>query len=99
MIRYVLVTTAECLKVASSHTLSHTALDDMLPYEVWKKIVSYLPVRQAKELYTVNSVLFNIAMDLRYQEARLWTGSPKARVRKDLRVFRCVIFEYIHKFH
>ena len=67
-----------------------------LPYEIWKMIVSYLSVGRTKELYTVNSALFNIAMDLRYQEARLWTGKPKARVRKDLRVFWCVIFEYIH---
>lgn len=84
----------------SRHIVSYSSLDDMqLPWEIWKEIVSYLPVGRTKELYTVNSALFNIAMDLRYQEARLWTGTPKASVRKDLRVFRCVIFEHIHKLH
>jgi hypothetical protein len=53
-----------------------------LPYEIWNIIVSYLPVGQARELYTANSVLFDIAMDLRYQEALFCTDSPK-----DSRVF------------
>ena len=43
-----------------------------LPYEIWKMVVAYLPVAEAKKLYSVNSALFDIAMDLRYQEARLW---------------------------
>jgi len=64
-----------------------------LPYHIWKMIVSYLSVQGVKELYAVNSALFNIAMDLRYQEALLSAGGPKALVRKSLRVFRCVIFK------
>ena len=51
-------------------------------------IVSYLPIGQVKKLYPVNGALFDIAMDLRYQEAWLRSGGPKARVRKDMRVFR-----------
>jgi len=64
------------------------------PFEIWKKIVSYLPVQEVKKLYAVNNALFRISMDLRYQEARLSSGS-KAFVRKNLRVFRYVIFQLV----
>lgn len=67
-----------------------------LPYEIWEMVVAYLPVGDAKKLYSVNSALFDIAMGLRYQEARLQTSSPKALVRKDLRVFQSVIFSMYH---
>jgi len=83
-------------RAVSLHRVSLSSLVDMcaqLPIEVWKKIVSYLPVGGVKELYTVNSALFNIAMDLRYQVAWLCLENPKALVHECLRVFRCVIFE------
>ncbi|KDR76197.1 hypothetical protein GALMADRAFT_225877 [Galerina marginata CBS 339.88] len=37
-----------------------------LPYDVWLHVASYLSSEEVKRLYSVNRVLFNIAMDLLY---------------------------------
>ena len=40
-----------------------------LPFEIWLLIVQHLPAHQVRNLYSVNRALFNIALDLRYQDA------------------------------
>ncbi|EDR06717.1 uncharacterized protein LACBIDRAFT_299840 [Laccaria bicolor S238N-H82] len=40
-----------------------------LPYDVWAKIVSFIPKHVLRNLYAVNQVLFNFAMEERYKSA------------------------------
>jgi hypothetical protein len=40
-----------------------------LPYDVWARIVSFIPKDIVRKLYAVNQVLFHIAMEERYKSA------------------------------
>ena len=48
-------------------------LDKMieLPYEIWLMIVDCLPTHHVRRLYSVNRILFSIALDLRYKHASI----------------------------
>ncbi|KAF8149884.1 hypothetical protein B0H34DRAFT_165958 [Crassisporium funariophilum] len=49
---------------------ARTIMPDV-PYEVWRHITDFLPLKEVKQMYGVNRSLFNIAMDERYRTARL----------------------------
>jgi len=57
-----------------------------LPSEIWVLILAYLPSKYVRRLYFVNKLFFNIAMDLRYQEACIG-GNPKL-LGKDIQLFQ-----------
>ena len=40
-----------------------------VPYDVWRHITSFLSPDEVERLYTVNRMLFSLAMDQRYKEA------------------------------
>ena len=43
-----------------------------LPLDVWYHIISFIPTEQLQTLYAVNHTFFNLAMNIRYQEADLY---------------------------
>jgi hypothetical protein len=44
-----------------------------LPYDIWLEIVKFLPGDIVRRLFSVNRVLFEIAMDERYREVEIMT--------------------------
>ncbi|KAG7091038.1 hypothetical protein E1B28_010098 [Marasmius oreades] len=42
-----------------------------LPQDIWLHIASFIPPLQLEDLYSVNHILFNLAMDQRYQQISL----------------------------
>jgi len=56
-------------------------------------IVTYLPVKQVRRLYSVNRVLLNIALDMRYQEAKIGVYRDQL-VGTGLRILQYVIDYY-----
>ncbi|KAK7440467.1 hypothetical protein VKT23_017109 [Stygiomarasmius scandens] len=49
---------------SSSHTMPHT----QLPPDVWHHIALFLSPQAISSLWTLNSVFFNLAMDIKYQQ-------------------------------
>jgi len=59
-----------------------------LPYDIWSQIASDLPDSHVESLYAVNRSLFDIAMDLRYQEVIISADPDETRERgKDIRLY------------
>lgn len=42
-----------------------------IPFEIWLGILSYLPERDRKNLYSLNYALFELSMDARYRVVSL----------------------------
>ena len=57
-----------------------------LPTELWLLILAYFPPKFVQRLYSVNKLFFNIALDLRYQEACIGFN-PKHLLGKDIQLF------------
>ena len=62
-----------------------------LPYDIWSQITGYLPDNEVKLLYAVNRALFDIAMDLRYEEVMISANRNEWPKGNDIRLFLCVI--------
>lgn len=48
-----------------------------LPYDIWLHITRFIPALHLGQLYSLNSALFNIAMDQRYRQISFAYLSPK----------------------
>ena len=55
-----------------------------LPYDIWFQITTYLPDDEVKLLYAVNQALFDIAMNLRYEEVMISADSDKLPKGNDI---------------
>ena len=62
-----------------------------LPYDIWFQITSYLPDDEVKLLYAVNQVLFDIAMDLRYETVTISADLNEWPKGNDIRLFLSVL--------
>ncbi|KAL0959272.1 hypothetical protein HGRIS_014543 [Hohenbuehelia grisea] len=53
-----------------------------VPHDIWLYIASFLPIRAVRNLYSVNSSFFDIAMDARYRQVDLCGGLDRVMSRK-----------------
>jgi len=54
-------------------------------------MTSYLPDDEVKSLYAVNRSLFDIAMDLRYEEVMISADPNELPNGNDIQLFLCVL--------
>jgi hypothetical protein len=60
-----------------------------IPPEIWFHIAKFIPNKYLRDLLRVNSVFFNIAMDIRYKEIVISTRTIKQDI-KTLKRIRCM---------
>jgi len=58
-----------------------------LPHNIWSQITSHLPDNEVKLLYAVNRALFDIAMNLRYEEVMISADPDEWPKGNDIRLF------------
>jgi len=78
------------MRQPSSQTHSLTTMND-LPYDIWFQITTYLSHDEVKLLYAVNRALFDIAMDLRYEEAMISADLNEWPKGNNIRLFLSVL--------
>ena len=60
-----------------------------IPPEIWFHIAKFIPTKDLRDLLGVNSVFFNLAMDIRYREIVISTRSADQNM-KTLKRIRCM---------
>ena len=60
-----------------------------IPPEIWFHIAKFIPHEDLRDLLGVNSVFFNIAMDIRYRELVISTRTTDQDI-KTLKRMRCM---------
>ena len=60
-----------------------------IPPEIWFHIAKFIPNKDLRNLLGVNSVFFNIAMDIRYGEIMISTRTTDQDI-KTLKRIRCM---------
>ena len=60
-----------------------------IPPEIWFHIAKFIPNKELRDLLGVNSVFFNIAMDIRYREIVISTRTIDQDI-KTLKQLRCM---------
>ena len=56
-----------------------------IPPEIWFHIAKFIPNEDLRDLLGVNSVFFNIAMDIRYRELVVGTTDKDIKTLKRIR--------------
>lgn len=60
-----------------------------IPPEIWFHIAKFIPNKDLRDLLGVNSVFFNIAMDIRYRDIMISTRTTDQDI-KTLKRIRCM---------
>lgn len=64
---------------------------DNIPPEIWLHVAKFIPKEDLRDLLGVNSIFFNIAMDIRYREIVITTINMHDIMEfESLKRLRCV---------
>lgn len=66
---------------------------DSIPPEIWLRVAKFIPKEDLHDLLGVNSIFFNIAMDIRYREIMISTTTMHDIMKfefETLKRLRCV---------
>ena len=52
--------------------MSTSATNNNIPFEVWQRVASFIPQHFLRDLYSINPVFLQLALDERYREVRFF---------------------------
>ena len=69
-----------------------------IPPEIWLHVAKFIPKEDLRDLLGVNSIFFNIAMDIRYREIVISTITMHdiMKIETLIKRLRCVYFVFYH---
>ena len=53
-----------------------------IPPEIWLHVTKFIPEEDLRDLFGVNSIFFNIAMDIRYREIVISTATIGTLIKR-----------------